>query len=362
MATRFFIALLMCLLFSSASLAQRPIIDSMKIDELSDQLRLYGRFGYTIGAVYVDSVSIPITLKSPDSIIAKLPRSGRGFAGPVVVGANGERSEAHVISMLAGKLKYDAEWSSDYSGWPQERASQSVTWNLVLRVADGVFPAVLSRATKIEWSYHSQYTMVIQNTATYSVFDGARWAARHEDSCLINTNIRVDSDGRLRVHLPSIDSVEVEGIAGRNDNDGVHEREVYSTRDLPGLDCTFSPDTNNTWRLDSGSIPNPYLGKAHNKTALKSDGLKTSFPYSASLAVGESRKSLAEEIYYDRSSKSIVIPPSWDVSSIYDNLGRPQSILGVPSTSGIVVNVKHFTPGVYYVAGSTRRVCKVLVY
>ncbi len=94
------------LLLAGASYAQPPRIDSMFVDEAKSELQINGDFGSAMGAVWVDSVELQITNWADTFIVATIPSSGKGSAGPVVVGGRGYQSEARMLTMWGMGIGY----------------------------------------------------------------------------------------------------------------------------------------------------------------------------------------------------------------------------------------------------------------
>jgi hypothetical protein len=102
------------LLCASAGFAQ-PVIDSMLIDEMKfpnqkeSELRIYGSFGNLQGKVWGDSVEMHVSNWTDSLVKASIPDTGRGSAGPVVIGASGYQSAPRVITLWEMKIKYTSE-------------------------------------------------------------------------------------------------------------------------------------------------------------------------------------------------------------------------------------------------------------
>ncbi|HET9136982.1 MAG TPA: T9SS type A sorting domain-containing protein [Candidatus Kapabacteria bacterium] len=74
----------------------------MRVDESKGLLSVYGDFGSQQGKVFCDSVELNITSWNDTIVIAGIPDSGRGSAGPVVVEVDGNRSIERKISLWEG--------------------------------------------------------------------------------------------------------------------------------------------------------------------------------------------------------------------------------------------------------------------
>ncbi|MBS1904075.1 MAG: T9SS type A sorting domain-containing protein [Bacteroidetes bacterium] len=93
-----YLALVLLLIAANAS-AQVPRIDSMVVDETTEQLHVFGKFGSEVGTVWVDSVGISLLAWSDSVLVCTIPRSGRGMAGPVEVEVRGFRSMPSLLSL-----------------------------------------------------------------------------------------------------------------------------------------------------------------------------------------------------------------------------------------------------------------------
>ncbi|MFI5264070.1 MAG: hypothetical protein ACHQM6_06110, partial [Candidatus Kapaibacterium sp.] len=91
--------IILFLLFSCISFAQPPRIDSMFVDESKSELQICGDFGSPKGAIWVDSVLLQLQSWTDSFIVATIPTSGRGSAGPVVVAGRSYRSEERMLTM-----------------------------------------------------------------------------------------------------------------------------------------------------------------------------------------------------------------------------------------------------------------------
>jgi hypothetical protein len=133
------LALIALLTFvSMPAFAQTNKIDSMMVDERRDQLLLYGDFSARSGAVTVDSVSMPIVEWETTWIRCIVPKSGRGWAGPVVVGGGRVRGPARMLTGYKLATNYaDAEsrsWLDKYSSAAEMGSSDlSESWMIGLR-------------------------------------------------------------------------------------------------------------------------------------------------------------------------------------------------------------------------------------
>jgi hypothetical protein len=93
------ISLLLC---ASSVFAQKPVIDSMTVNEDSSWLVIHGSFGLSQGSITIDSVSLPIAFWSDSLVEATIPDTGAGSYGAVVVMGNGLVSDTEILSCLAG--------------------------------------------------------------------------------------------------------------------------------------------------------------------------------------------------------------------------------------------------------------------
>jgi hypothetical protein len=91
------------LIFCASSVrAQKPVIDSMIVNEDSSQLTLYGSFGITPGFITVSGHTLTILQWSDTTLIASIPDTGIGSAGSVIVKSMGQISDTSVLSVVTG--------------------------------------------------------------------------------------------------------------------------------------------------------------------------------------------------------------------------------------------------------------------
>jgi len=106
--------ILILFFFWSHSFAQPPRIDSMFVDEKTNELKVYGDFGFPKGAVWVDSIQLQINSWSDSLIIALIPSSGKGSSGLVVVGGRSYRSEGRMLTQWIMGMTFAAGRSASY--------------------------------------------------------------------------------------------------------------------------------------------------------------------------------------------------------------------------------------------------------
>ena len=95
-------------------MAQPPQIDSMLVDEAKKELQIFGSFGFAKGSVWVDSVKLQIKNWSDTLIYAAISDTGRGTAGPVVVGGRGYQSESKVLTLWEIGATYAISYRSSF--------------------------------------------------------------------------------------------------------------------------------------------------------------------------------------------------------------------------------------------------------
>jgi hypothetical protein len=100
-------------LYFSNSIAQPPVIDSLIINEQTGILAVYGDFGSTPGKIWCDGFELVPTKWTDTIIYAAIPDSGKGSAGPVLIGSRGYSSDTALISMWKGRV-FD-NWAHHYS-------------------------------------------------------------------------------------------------------------------------------------------------------------------------------------------------------------------------------------------------------
>lgn len=112
------------------SVGLRPSIMTMRRDELNDYLVLHGDFGSQTGIVRVNNV--PATLVggwSDNILITRIPESGPGSDGPVVVEVNGKKSKERFLTSWRGTFTYRFQDSS-----PNSTLHEEVTANFHIRL------------------------------------------------------------------------------------------------------------------------------------------------------------------------------------------------------------------------------------
>ncbi len=105
-------ALLILILTSASSLrAQKPVIDSMIVNEDSSQLSIYGSFGNTPGEITVNGDTLKILQWNDTMLIASIPDTGIGSAGPMVVQTQFGISDTNMLSVIVGTYSSGEEYS-----------------------------------------------------------------------------------------------------------------------------------------------------------------------------------------------------------------------------------------------------------
>jgi hypothetical protein len=176
--TQQYLAITALLAFLSIpAFAQTNKIDSMMVDERRNQLLLYGDFSARSGAVTVDSVSMPIVEWETTWIRCIVPKSGRGWAGPVVVGGGGVRGPARMLTGYSLGTNYEnIEWLnySNPGGLSRTGTYQvDENWTIALRLDLVYLLSKPERAqTQLEAiNYSSQGSLRYRGDLKYSEYN-----------------------------------------------------------------------------------------------------------------------------------------------------------------------------------------------
>jgi hypothetical protein len=154
-------------LIASISFAQPPRIDSLRIDESKGLLSVYGEFGSVQGKVWCDSVELGVAGWSDTIVIAAIPDTGKGSAGPVVVGARGYQSGERKITFWSGTWSYNYNNSPNNYEWDWQ--DESVKY--VLRLDIESFISAKNTLNNCSLSRGS----------TYSLHGATGWQGTHGD-------------------------------------------------------------------------------------------------------------------------------------------------------------------------------------
>lgn len=94
----------------------RPSIQYMLRDELNDYLVLHGSFGDEAGVVTVNNVPATVLFGWSDKVlITRIPQTGLGSDGPVVVEVNGKKSNERYLTSWRGTYTYSFQDSQNNS-------------------------------------------------------------------------------------------------------------------------------------------------------------------------------------------------------------------------------------------------------
>lgn len=77
--------ILFFLLISSVLQAQTPVIDHLEVDEVKQQLKIFGTISSLTGEVTIDDTLVNVVSWSDSMVIVVLPDSGRGSGGDVII-------------------------------------------------------------------------------------------------------------------------------------------------------------------------------------------------------------------------------------------------------------------------------------
>ncbi len=158
------IFIILFLLFAGASYAQPPHIDSMYVDEMKGELDIYGSFGSAQGKVWVDSVEPKIISWSDTFIISSIPTSGRGAAGPVIVGGRGYHSESRMLTMWG--IGATSGWTRSANYYSEYAHTESIFyWRIDLDSRLRHSQNGMNYSLPFNEKYSQQYTYHLESNA-----------------------------------------------------------------------------------------------------------------------------------------------------------------------------------------------------
>ncbi len=103
----------------------------MLIDEMKGELHINGSFGVSLGKVTIDNINMVVRNWTDSLIITSIADTGKGSAGPVIVGAMGYKSEARIITLWSQKVVFSSV--HQYSiGTSYTDANFNLLWRLDL--------------------------------------------------------------------------------------------------------------------------------------------------------------------------------------------------------------------------------------
>ena len=92
---------------AGADVGLRPTIEYVWMSEQTDTLHVYGQFGNERGTAKVDGTDVTVLDWTSDEIELRIPKSGSGSAGDVVVTANGKESNSRRLFKFTTTFRFD---------------------------------------------------------------------------------------------------------------------------------------------------------------------------------------------------------------------------------------------------------------
>ncbi len=189
----------------SALRAQRPVIDSMRVDEWARTLIIHGEFGFAKGAVWCDSVELPISFWSDTMIRAAIPDTGKGSVGPVVVGANGYQTKARILTLL----KASANCEVNLFSFVLQFAVRADIHSLLLHGRSYMRNLQLSRSTLLTVNFVDIYYTGHGNGSETSVHDARLYYFATDSTFNFTALVQLSlPEKQLQIDLQQLPSLE----------------------------------------------------------------------------------------------------------------------------------------------------------
>lgn len=176
------------LVLASASYGQPPRIDSMSVDESKSELQIHGDFGGAKGKVWIDSIESTIKSWSDSYIVVKIPDTGKGSTGGVIVGGRGYLSKIKVLSCLKGSVSFgynnSTQGKGDYKNFILNIAFR-VELSSILKQSQAIANLSLMKTSVLEinaghawwdfhgngedWNVHQARVLPVPNDSIYNI-------------------------------------------------------------------------------------------------------------------------------------------------------------------------------------------------